>query len=114
MADSKPVSVADVQDSTLLSELSEALRRVRDGDFGVRIMRRTGEAGMVADAFNEVIELQQRRNREILRISRVVGREGRVTERVDEENFQGDWAEGIRAVNSLIDDLGRPTTEIAR
>ena len=49
-----------------------------------------------------------------MRISRVVGRDGRLTERMDEESFDGSWADGIRAVNSLIDDLGRPTTEIAR
>src|SRR6185312_6147469 len=54
------------------------------------------------------------RNRELLRIRRVVGREGRLTERIDDEQFQGEWAEGVKAVNTLIDDLGRPTTEIAR
>src|SRR2546423_5981106 len=101
-------------DAALLAELAEALRRVRRGDFKVRLSRRTGIAGEVVDGFNDVIELQERRKRELLRISRVVGREGRMTERVDEEMFEGDWATGVRAVNSLIDDLGRPTTEIAR
>ncbi len=101
-------------DSALLVELADALRRVRNGNFKVRLPRRTGLAGEVVDGFNEVVELQQRRNRELLRISRVVGREGKMTERVDEESFEGDWAEGVRAVNSLIDDLGRPTTEIGR
>src|SRR5689334_16376383 len=99
---------------TLLIELADALRRVRQGDFRVRLPRQTGLAGEVADCFNDVVELQARRNRELLRISRVVGREGRMTERMDEEHFEGDWAEGVRAVNALIDDLGRPTTEIAR
>src|SRR5881392_3939840 len=98
----------------LLAELAEALRRVRQGDFKVRLSRRTGIAGEVVDGFNDVVELQERRNRELLRISRVVGREGRMTERVDEEHYDGDWTLGVRAVNSLIDDLGRPTTEIAR
>ncbi|TMM39358.1 MAG: response regulator [Actinobacteria bacterium] len=101
-------------DAALLAELAEALRRVRQGDFKVRLSRRTGIAGEVVDNFNDVIELQERRNRELLRISRVVGREGRMTERVDEEHYDGDWVLGVRAVNSLIDDLGRPTTEIAR
>src|SRR3982750_1645034 len=98
----------------LLAELAEALRRVRQGDFKVRLSRRTGLAGEVVDGFNEVAELQERRNRELLRISRVVGREGRMTERVDEEHFEGAWAEGVRAVNSLIDDLGRPGPETSR
>ena len=98
----------------LLAELAGALQRIRDGDFKTRLQRRTGRAGEVADRFNEVIEMQELRNRELLRIRRVVGREGRLTERIDEELFEGAWAEGVRAVNALIDDLGRPTTEIAR
>ncbi|MFY1685697.1 HAMP domain-containing protein [Micromonospora sp. WMMD730] len=98
----------------LLGELSEALRRVGRGDFKVRLPRRAGAAGEVADAFNEVVSLQERQHLDLRRISRVVGRDGRLTERLDEEGLDGSWAEGQRAVNSLIDDLGRPTTEIAR
>src|SRR6266540_3946410 len=98
----------------LLAELAAALERVGNGDFKARLQRRTGLAGQVADRFNAVVELQALRNRELLRIRRVVGREGRLTERIDEEPFEGAWAEGVRAVNALIDDLGRPTAEIAR
>ncbi|BCJ74350.1 histidine kinase [Catellatospora sp. IY07-71] len=95
-------------------EVAAALRAVRAGDFKVRLPRSSGLAGEVADAFNEVVMMQEQRNREFLRISRVVGREGRVTERLDEEAYEGAWADGVRAVNSLMDDLGRPTAEIAR
>jgi signal transduction histidine kinase/HAMP domain-containing protein/ActR/RegA family two-component response regulator len=101
-------------DTGLLEELAEALSRVGSGDFKARLRRRSGLAGEVCDRFNHVIEIQALRNRELLRIRRVVGREGRLTERIDEEEFEGAWAEGVRAVNALIDDLGRPTTEIAR
>ncbi|MEV4417231.1 HAMP domain-containing protein [Catellatospora sp. NPDC049609] len=94
--------------------MAAALRAVRAGDFKVRLPRSSGVVGEVADAFNEVVMMQEQRNREFLRISRVVGREGRVTERLDEESYEGAWADGVRAVNSLIDDLGRPTAEIAR
>src|SRR6185437_10534393 len=55
-----------------------------------------------------------RHTRDLMRISRIVGREGRMTERLDGEGFDGDWADRIHSVNSLIDDLGRPTTEISR
>ncbi|MER5702181.1 HAMP domain-containing protein [Micromonospora sp. NPDC002296] len=100
--------------AALLSELVEALRRVRGGDLKVRLPRRAGAAGEVADAFNDVVALQERQHLDLRRISRIVGRDGRLTERLDEEGLEGSWAEGQRAVNSLIDDLGRPTTEIAR
>ncbi|MGS2613843.1 HAMP domain-containing protein [Micromonospora sp. LZ34] len=98
----------------VLVELTEALRRVRRGDLKVRLPRRAGRAGEVADAFNEVVSLQERQYLDLRRISRIVGRDGRLTERLDDEGLDGSWAEGQRAVNSLIDDLGRPTTEIAR
>src|SRR3954465_3634533 len=101
-------------DAGLLAELAEALSRVSTGDFKVRLQRRNGLAGEVADRLNQVIEIQELRNRELLRIRRVVGREGRLTERIDDEQFVAPWADGMRAVNALIDDLGRPTTEVAR
>src|SRR5436190_4981022 len=97
-----------------LAELTEALIRLERGDFKVRLRRRGGADTEVGERFNAVVGILERRNRELLRISRVVGREGRMTERLDEESFDGHWADGLRAVNSLIDDLGRPTTEIAR
>ncbi len=98
----------------VLTELAEALRQVRRGDLKVRLPRRSGAAGEVADAFNDVVSLQERQQLDLRRISRIVGRDGRLTERLDEEGLDGSWAEGQRAVNSLIDDLGRPATEIAR
>ncbi|GAB3818430.1 hybrid sensor histidine kinase/response regulator [Micromonospora zhanjiangensis] len=102
------------EESVLLGELADALRRVRRGDLKVRLPRRAGVAGEVADAFNDVVALQERHQLDVRRISRIVGRDGRLTERLDEEGLDGSWAEGQRAINSLIDDLGRPTTEIAR
>jgi HAMP domain-containing protein/signal transduction histidine kinase/CheY-like chemotaxis protein len=105
---------AGADESAVLAELTDALRQVRKGDFKVRLPRRTGLAGEAVDAFNEVVTLQERRNQDIRRISRVVGRDGRLTERLEAEAYEGSWATGVEAVNSLIDDLGRPTTEIAR
>ncbi|WP_203935505.1 HAMP domain-containing protein, partial [Planosporangium mesophilum] len=102
------------EDPALLEELAAVLGRVSAGDFKPRLRRRNGLAGEVCDRLNQVIDIQEHRNRELLRIRRVVGREGRLTERIDEEQFDGEWADGVRAVNALIDDLGRPTTEIAR
>ncbi|MFI1994700.1 HAMP domain-containing protein [Actinoplanes sp. NPDC020271] len=114
MTAAKEASVGGPDETVLLGELAEALRRVRRGDLKVRLPRRGGPAGAVAEAFNEVISLQERQNLDLKRISRIVGREGRLTERLDEEGLDGSWADSVRSINSLIDDLGRPTTEISR
>ncbi|RSM47930.1 hybrid sensor histidine kinase/response regulator, partial [Actinoplanes sp. ATCC 53533] len=114
MTATKQVNVGVPDEADVLVELAEALRRVSRGDLKVRLPRRSGVAGEVADAFNEVVSLQERQNLEVRRISRIVGRDGRLTERLDEEGLDGAWADSARSVNSLIDDLGRPTTEISR
>ncbi|MGH3807288.1 MAG: HAMP domain-containing protein, partial [Pseudonocardiaceae bacterium] len=98
----------------LLAELVDAISEVLHGRFDVHLTRRSGLSGQVVDGFNELVSLQERRNRDLLRISRVVGREGRTLERLDEEVSDGAWATGAAAINSLIDDLARPTAEIAR
>jgi signal transduction histidine kinase/HAMP domain-containing protein/ActR/RegA family two-component response regulator len=115
-APSAPPSVAepDAVDAALLTELANGLREVRLGRFDVRIARRDGVAGEVVEQFNALVALQEGRNRDLLRISRVVGREGRILERLNEEAYDGAWAEGIHAVNALIDDLGQSAAETAR
>ena len=63
-------------------ELLAALTALRRGDFSVRLpVEWTGVAGKVADAFNDVIELNERMANELERLSRVVGKEGKITQR---------------------------------
>ncbi|QSB14905.1 HAMP domain-containing protein [Natronosporangium hydrolyticum] len=112
-ASAHPAGPADDCEA-VLAELAGALREVRAGNLSVRLPRRFGLAGEVADAFNDVIGLQQRQHRDLKRISRVVGREGRLTERIDEEEYEGAWLDAANSVNALVDDLGSPATEIAR
>ncbi len=109
-----PVPASDSADTAVLAELATALRRVRQGRLDVRLPRRQGPAGDVVDQFNELVTVAERQNRDLLRISRVVGREGRMTARLDEESYDGAWSAGARAVNAVIDDLEAPTAEIAR
>ena len=58
--------------------LLKAMHALKKGDFSVRLpLDWTGVAGKVADAFNEVVELNERMARELDRLSRVVGKEGK-------------------------------------
>ncbi|GAA4915366.1 signal transduction histidine kinase [Stackebrandtia albiflava] len=103
-----------VTDDTLLESLAEGLRKLEAGDFTVRLPRGEGVAGLVADRFNGLAERSDRHTRELQLISRVVGREGRLNERLDVEHLDGSWRTGAEAVNGLVDDVVRPTSEIAR
>src|SRR6476620_3522775 len=112
-----PVMVADdaiSEDEAFLVELTGGLAQVRRGRFDVRLARREGLASEVVEQFNELVALKERNSRDLLRISRVVGREGRMSERLDEESYDGAWAADVQSVNALIDDLAAPTAEIAR
>ena len=62
--------------------LLTALTALKKGDFSVRLpLDWTGVAGKVADTFNDVVELNERMANELERISRVVGKEGKINQR---------------------------------
>ena len=84
-------------------KLLAALRGVRAGDFGVRLpLDWTGVPGTISEAFNEVVELNQRLVREFERISRTVGREGKTEQRASFGSASGGWAASIESINLLI------------
>src|SRR5881275_1611898 len=90
------------------------LASVQRGDFSVRMPTEwSGSAGKVAAAINDIIESNQRVEREIRRLSRNVGKEGQV-KRAAVGHSGGAWAATLDAVNDLVEDLAQPNTEIAR
>src|SRR4029079_14903037 len=92
-----------------------ALTALRQGRSGVRLPPTwTGVAGKVADAFNEVVEQNERMAEELARLSRVVGKEGKLSQRLSVGDVGGFWRESVASVNDLIDDLVHPTLETAR
>jgi HAMP domain-containing protein/CheY-like chemotaxis protein/signal transduction histidine kinase len=98
-----------------LAELLHALQAMRVGDFSVRMAGdRVGILGKIADTFNEIVATNQRMARQLERVGQVVGREGRTRQRVRLGLSDGAWGEMEASVNSLIDDLLWPTTEVTR
>jgi methyl-accepting chemotaxis protein len=98
-----------------LEELLFALEALRDGDFSVRLnSRRRGLVGEISAVLNTVLDTSNKMTKELTRVSRVIGREGRMTERFKLPGASGGWAQRADSINSLIDDLRRPTTEVAR
>jgi HAMP domain-containing protein/CheY-like chemotaxis protein/signal transduction histidine kinase len=71
-------------------------------------------AGKIADTFNDVIELNEKMAKELERVSRVVGKEGKITQRASLPAAGGSWERLAESVNTLIDDMARPTSEMVR
>ncbi len=95
--------------------LLTALTALKKGDFTARLpLDWTGIPGKVADTFNDVIELNERMADELERISRVVGKEGKIHQRASLGAVSGSWEEALTSVNTLIGDLVHPTSETAR
>ncbi|HUE29057.1 MAG TPA: HAMP domain-containing protein [Solirubrobacteraceae bacterium] len=95
--------------------LERALQSAAQGDFGVRLPARRDDAiGRLEGAFNELAGRNAALEAELVRVARIIGREGRMTERASIAKAEGGWGNAIGSVNGLIDDLVRPTTEVAR
>jgi HAMP domain-containing protein len=102
------VSSQDLQ--PLLAALQALKRgeaiRLPDADPGI--------TGKIASAFNDVVALNTRWAEEVSRLSRVVGKEGKLKQRANLGDGQGFWRTSVDSINSLIDDLVHPTSEVAR
>ncbi len=103
------------QDDRALRQVEDALRKAAAGDFKVRLPARRDDAiGRVEAAYNELAARNAALEAELVRVGRIIGREGRMTERASLDGVEGGWRTTIGSVNGLIDDLVRPTTEVAR
>jgi methyl-accepting chemotaxis protein len=96
-------------------QLLMAMMAFRDGDFSVRLPADwQGMDGRIAEAFNQSLAHEGRISREVARLSVTVGKEGRLKQRMTLPGAVGGWAEQVDSINTLLDDLVRPTTEVAR
>ena len=98
-----------------MSVILASLQTMRDGDFSVRLPGNwTGLAGKIADTFNDIVAANQQMAKELKRVGQVVGKEGRTRERMRFHLPKAAWGEMEVSVNTLVDDLLRPTTEVTR
>ncbi|MFC4035119.1 HAMP domain-containing protein [Streptomyces polygonati] len=102
-------------DSAALTKLLGALAAMRDGNFRKRLtVSGDGPMAEIAAVFNEVADRNQHLTGELARVRRVVGREGKLNERLETGASEGAWAAAIEASNALVDDLVRPVSEVGR
>ncbi|WP_233289163.1 HAMP domain-containing protein, partial [Kitasatospora sp. MBT63] len=88
---------------------------MRDGNFRRRLtFPGDGVLAEIAAVFNEVAERNQHLTGELARVRRAVGREGRLSERLEMGVGEGAWMAAVDNCNALIDDLARPMAEVGR
>jgi HAMP domain-containing protein/signal transduction histidine kinase/CheY-like chemotaxis protein len=107
--------VQDLEDR--LRSLRDALRAARQGDFTVRIPTDGAEGGVIGEvnqAFNALVEENEKLVRELDRVDRTVGIEGKTTDRASLGPVSGSWASALASVNSIIEKTAWPITEVTR
>jgi HAMP domain-containing protein len=115
--DLSPTNGSSAGDPTeqFLWSVCQALADAEAGNDKAKVStRRSGVHGELARRVNALIQRQTQLTRELTRVARVVGRDGRMDERIEVDGATGSWATAVSATNGLIDDLVRPTNEVAR
>ncbi len=94
-----------------LKQLLNVIKIAISGDLTVRLPE-NDELGEIALVFNQWASLNEKFANEIVEISKKVGEEGKLNERLIETNDL--WGTSINSINKLIDNLAKPTTEAQR
>ena len=98
-----------------LGVILASLQRMHEGDFSVRLPGSwVGLHGKIADTFNDIVAANELMAHELARVGQAVGKEGRIRERTRLREPKGAWREMEISINTLVDDLLRPTTEVTR
>ncbi|HTB52192.1 MAG TPA: HAMP domain-containing protein [Ferruginibacter sp.] len=104
-------SAADFLDR---SEMLHVLTEVKNGNFSVRMpIDGIGLNGKIYDTLNDIIALNERMMYEFTKAGNIIGKQGKLTLRIEVPNARGSWGTGVEALNTLISDLVHPTIEIA-
>jgi HAMP domain-containing protein/CheY-like chemotaxis protein len=99
----------------VMRRILRCLTAVQNGNFSVRMPTDwTGLEGKVSDALNEIIAANERMAKELRRVSRMVGKQGRIGQRASFNVSGGAWQGMEESINSLISDLVSPTLEVTR
>jgi len=115
MPESQPTNLIEPPTPEYLPVILQCLETMKNGDFSVRLpVTWTGLAGKIADNFNEIVTANQQMAFELKRVGQAVGKEGKTRERIRVEARRGSWDDMEVSVNTLVEDLLRPTTEVTR
>src|SRR5918993_5952044 len=95
-------------------ELLQVLTEIKNGNFSVRMpIDQVGINGKICDTLNDIISFNEKMMMEFTRAGNTIGKQGKLTQRIEVPIAKGSWSTGIESLNVLISDLVHPTIEIA-
>ncbi|MDB5191076.1 MAG: chemotaxis protein CheY [Segetibacter sp.] len=109
-----PLIDGEVEPELDRRQLLRVLSEVKNGNFSVRMPTDLiGIDGKICDTLNDMIYLNEKLMQELTRAGNTIGKQGKLTHRVELPYAQGAWNTGVESINNLISDLVHPTVEIA-
>ena len=92
-----------------------ALNAVRHGEFSVRLpLNWEGLDGKIADAFNDIVSMEEKLAKEIERVTFAVGTEGKLGQRMKLDKSDGAWDIKVESINTLIENMAQPIRDTGR
>ena len=83
-------------------ELLRVLTEVKNGNFTVRMpIDQVGMNGKICDTLNEIISLNEKMMQEFTRAGNTIGKQGKLTQRIEVPNAKGSWSTGVDSLNTL-------------
>jgi HAMP domain-containing protein/CheY-like chemotaxis protein/putative methionine-R-sulfoxide reductase with GAF domain len=110
----EPLGTA-MEHSATVKQMVAVLSAIESGDFSARLPEDwVGLEGKVAGHVNMIAARLERSVSGVLRLRRLVGQEGKISERMSLGDSIGGWAERVEAINGLVDELSQPTVDMGR
>ena len=116
VATQMPTTMSEDDSSASINhrELLRVLTEVKNGNFTVRMpFDQVGLSGKVCDTLNEIITLNEKMMLAFTQAGNIIGKQGKLTQRIEIPHAKGSWNTGVDSLNDLISDLVHPTIEIA-
>src|ERR1041385_8269410 len=102
------------QDALDQKLLYQVLSEIKNGNFSVRMpIDQTGLTGKIYDVINDIADLNHQMVLEFTKAGNTIGKQGKLTQRLEVPNARGGWHTAVDSLNNLISDLVHPTIEIA-
>ena len=102
-------------DELNLKQLLTVLDAYRKGDFSTRMPNDlVGLPGKVADTLNDIIDRGVETTTEFERVAQLVGKQGKLDERIKLPGMKGSWAKLVDSSNAIANDLVSPLNEMLR